>query len=203
MLRVLRHSSSGTSVPELYFGSSQKLAGLTIRHGTHSTYYHRTARGAAELCHPKTGELRSFFSSPERLHLFAKGQSILDVGCGAGTLARNLQGSAILAVGLDFYLDETQANQEYLVQGDAYRLPFISESFSCLISSWSAFHFEPISSLSQLLSEAARVLVPYGSLYLSPIQELERIHQLKNAGNRLNLRVVQCLQTGALRFEKI
>ncbi|MGE5137824.1 MAG: class I SAM-dependent methyltransferase [Rudaea sp.] len=88
----------------------------------------------------------------------------LDLACGTGRLTQPLAERGP-ATGLDAsraMLEESRhLHSAPLVQGDAFSLPFAPGSFDAVLALRLAFHFPSVDSL---LSEAARVLAPGGSL---------------------------------------
>jgi SAM-dependent methyltransferase len=92
---------------------------------------------------------------------------VLDAGCGVGNLGTSLSrrgtnGTTI--VGFDFQgtlLAEAGPGYAALVEADAHRLPFKSQSFGAAIASNSLHHFPDV---NQAIRELARVLRPGGVL---------------------------------------
>jgi SAM-dependent methyltransferase len=95
------------------------------------------------------------------------GQTVLEVGCGAGQGARWLRARGADAVGVDVSHrmlqlarrldgDEPPAGRGRWVQGDAGRLPFAASSFDLAVSSYGALPFVP--DLAPVFAEVHRVL---------------------------------------------
>jgi SAM-dependent methyltransferase len=98
-----------------------------------------------------------------RTHLPAGAGPGLDIGCGTG---RNLPVIAELGwtpIGLELSADQlrlARGRGDYLIQGDAQRLPFQRGSFSMAVSTWTSTDVERF---DWMLAEAARVLRPGGT----------------------------------------
>ena len=94
--------------------------------------------------------------------------SILEVGCGKGTLSDYIHtmGRSIVSLDIDG-LELAKAKQTYphlkLIQGDAQNLPFSDNSFDILIS---IENFEHLPDVDQHLFEVKRVLKPNGILLI-------------------------------------
>ena len=104
-----------------------------------------------------------------RLHSF---QSVLDVGCGTGTLLEMIirEFDDIRAAGLDISekmiekAEELLGDQVQLIVGDSENLPWHDSSFDLLICN-SSFHHYP--KPANVLGEMKRVLKPDGRLVIS------------------------------------
>ena len=120
--------------------TNHALTGLSIRHARKYIFYHRTARRLNDLFHPSASDLRTFFISAAEFVQFSRSQSILDVDGSDATLTENLQAYSPLTAVLDYHLDDSQLWNDFLVQEDAYQLPFRSNTFTCLASTISALH---------------------------------------------------------------
>lgn len=102
---------------------------------------------------------------------YARGRVVLDIGCGAGYGTALLATTANSAVGLDFAADAVRhAKETYnaphltFTQASATALPYPAHSFDLITA------FEVIEHLGHwrdMLSEAARVLKPYGLFLVS------------------------------------
>ena len=88
---------------------------------------------------------------------FSSAYSILEVSCGAGHFTRWLDEQGLQAIGLDFswpLLEQAKHLKiRSILQGDALRLPFISESFD-LVALITTLEFIP--NPNQALNEAVR-----------------------------------------------
>jgi len=89
---------------------------------------------------------------------FPLGATLADIGCGCGTTIRYLQALGYAAQGLDLKAEPP------LLQGDARRLPFTSQSIDGLFYECS---FSKMSHPALVLTEAHRVLKPGGRILLS------------------------------------
>ncbi len=98
------------------------------------------------------------------------GQSVLDLGCGAGHLVRDAAlatGDTGRVIGLDASEEQISAAREHcasldmveLLTGDATNLPFEDEKFDCLAS---IQMYEYIDDVDAALAESARVMKPGG-----------------------------------------
>ena len=100
----------------------------------------------------------------------ASGAVMLDLGCGTGSAGSYLAEHEASVVGLDLSLGMlTSGRSEHwfpVCQGDMRRLPFPDRAFGSVVAYYSIQHV-PRRELHTVLSEAARVLVPQGTLLLS------------------------------------
>lgn len=89
--------------------------------------------------------------------------TVLDVGCGAGAVARELASPERTTIGIDVSFDELRLAQERgsgpVVCADGRQLPFAAESYDAVVSSMGVVVIRP---LDQLFAEVARVLRPGG-----------------------------------------
>ncbi|WP_448204610.1 class I SAM-dependent methyltransferase [Azospirillum sp. sgz302134] len=107
-----------------------------------------------------------------------KGRTVVDVGCGDGSLVRHFAAEGARAVGIE--IDEGQlarARKAEPVGEESYRvgrgeaLPFEDGSVDAVVYS-NSFHHLPVAVMSDALAEAARVLSPGGRLVVvEPIAE--------------------------------
>ncbi len=106
------------------------------------------------------------------------GKEVLDVGCGAGALVRDLAARGARMTGLE--VSEAQlapalaadhgSGARYVV-GRAQRLPLADASVD-LVVFMRSLHHVPITGLDQALGEARRVLAPDGAVYAAePLPE--------------------------------
>jgi len=104
------------------------------------------------------------------------GGKILEAGCGLGRFVIFLRKRGYNAMGIDRTIEALSSSKRFdsslpLTQGDVLSLPFPDNSFQALISNGVIEHFEE--GPQQALSEAKRVLVDQGLLFLSiPISTL-------------------------------
>ncbi len=111
-------------------------------------------------------------------YLDLKGRSVLDVGCGDGSLVRFFVRQGATAVGLDSSAAaieraraaEPAGDESYHV-GSGENLPFEAASFDYVVFSNSLHHL-PVDAMDRALAEARRVLKPGGLLYIvEPLAE--------------------------------
>lgn len=92
-------------------------------------------------------------------------ETVLEVGCGPGRLARRLREErSINVVALDLSPRMVRLAGAQGVDarvGDVQSLPFPDRSFRCVIAAWMLYH---VPDLDRALAEIARVLVPGGAL---------------------------------------
>lgn len=119
-------------------------------------------------------------------NLVLPGSNILDVGCGAGRMARLLTGLGAKVTGLDpgeallerARMVEPEGDETY-VEGVGEDLPFDPESFDIAFF-FNSLHHIPGASLGQALEEARRVLKAGGTLFIAeplpagPFFEMQR-----------------------------
>ena len=101
---------------------------------------------------------------------------ILDLGCGGGHVSYQIADLTDVTVAYDVTLEmvdlvSEQAQQKGLLQiqgkqGAAEKLPFAEQSFDCVISRYSAHHWQ---SVTQAMQEIYRVLKPKGKVILVDI----------------------------------
>ncbi len=120
---------------------------------------------------------------PFALARIEQGESVLDVGCGAGVdtiIAAVMTGPHGKATGIDFVpemierakqnLEETKLDNVAFAQGSGENLPFPNESFDCVISN-GAFNLIP--DKAKAMREAFRVLKHNGKIMIAD-QVLEK-----------------------------
>jgi SAM-dependent methyltransferase len=123
----------------------------------------------------------------------APGETVLDLGCGAGKMALYAAGGGRRAAGLDvapFFLPRA-AREVDLVLGDLRRLPFRKGSFPRAYSLDVLEHLdEP--GVREVLLEARRALGPRGRLFVyTHAMESSRMASFQRAVNRLARRLGQ------------
>jgi 2-polyprenyl-6-hydroxyphenyl methylase/3-demethylubiquinone-9 3-methyltransferase len=105
--------------------------------------------------------------------LFQGVGSVLDVGCGGGFLTLELARHGVTTIGLDYSHSSLEAARERAqreapgcpvtyVHGDAYTLPFGSESFAAVTC---MDFLEHVSEPERVIAEISRVLKPGGHFY--------------------------------------
>lgn len=102
----------------------------------------------------------------EFLERFARGKSVLEVGCGTGLLLKRIETFASEARGVDLspgMLAKAKARHLQVQEASALALPFPDASFDVVCSFKVLAHVEPI---ALALQEAARVVRPNGTLVL-------------------------------------
>ena len=100
---------------------------------------------------------------------------VLDIGAGEAGLIGELRGRGIDAIGVDILLTDKQKSGPlgpYLVEADAWNLPFFDESFEFVFTFFS-FNLELRDTDTQPISEMFRVLRPGGHARLGPARPFE------------------------------
>lgn len=90
------------------------------------------------------------------------GKQILDIGCGAGSLARSLSNQGACVFGVDPNSETLEAARQAVPRGvfetaNAEALPFADHSFDGVVF-LNSFHHVPKTAMLQALQEAARVV---------------------------------------------
>lgn len=107
-----------------------------------------------------------------------RGRTVVDVGCGDGSLTRHFAGEGAQAIGIEISEEQlARARKADPVPGADYRvgrgeaLPLEDASVDAVVFS-NSFHHLPLAVMSDALAEAARVLKPQGTLVVvEPIAE--------------------------------
>ncbi len=97
-----------------------------------------------------------------RDHLWRGSGRCIDIGCGTGRDLPVIAEFGWTPVGLDLSADQLRLAHRWsraLVQGDAERLPFASDTFALALSSWTS---TDVDHFDVMLTEVARVLRPDG-----------------------------------------
>lgn len=143
----------------------------------------------------KSGLLRrlAVFEQLIRLHKIVVPSKILDLGCGAGTYVRYLAGLGHEVVGLDYSLpclhralDADPKRNGFYVGGEAYNLPFCSESFDLIVS---IGVLQALRDPERALDEMVRILRPRGLLVIEFLNAFEIIALVRSASERINGRM--------------
>jgi SAM-dependent methyltransferase len=125
---------------------------------------HAAAYAAATLRLSMADELSDF---AERLQ---PGDTLVDLGCGAGRDLKEFAKRGLRAVGLDISLPLAQIARDHsgctVSVGDLRALPFETARFSAAWASASLLHFDR-AGVAQALAEVRRVLHPHGLLFTS------------------------------------
>ena len=177
---------------ELVYNSSGELIGIRVKRTTYTSYYHRTDRGVCVL--NDTG------LNP--LALREQNVTLLDLGCGNGSLVNELNRAGVKAWGLDLYLNERQKKSALFFEGDAFQTPFKEKSFDLVFSSWSVFNYEPLFQFYSLFSELKRILKPGGMIFIQPLFNAERIDVLKIVSKKLRFSMALDTNKGWIYFIK-
>jgi len=92
-------------------------------------------------------------------------KAVLELGCGAMSLAEDSLRRAKMSAGVDLVLSALQANTvvDYPILANSDHLPFASETFDVVISQWVIEH---LPNPGQTFTEIARVLRPGGEIIL-------------------------------------
>lgn len=116
------------------------------------------------------------------MHLPETIRSVLDIGCGAGIVSRELRRRFSVVVSLDFArspLLQVKNAEIITIQGDACDLPFVDRAFEAVIATELIEHLTE-SQRRQALSEMARVSKRFIFLTV-PFQEVLEYGQVKCA----------------------
>jgi SAM-dependent methyltransferase len=132
--------------------------------------------------------LRSISASPEDL--------IVELGCGTGRITRQYAGKTLLTVAIDFSrvsllrlrdsLTPDQQKKCLLVRADVSKLPLRSGVFSKAVSFQVLEHLPSRQLRENVLSEAARVLVPHSGELIFSVYNWSRIKKRDFARGRGN-----------------
>ena len=119
------------------------------------------------------------------------GETVLDLGCGAGKLALFTAARGVKAAGVDVapYFLARAAREVDLVLGDLRRLPFRKAAFPCACSLDVLEHLDE-AGVREVLVEARRSLPSSGRLFVyTHAMESSRIARFQRAANRLARRL--------------
>lgn len=104
-----------------------------------------------------------------------KDKIVIDVGCGAGELVRELtqQGAQVIGIDTVEMLAKGKKNPpvgaEQYMPGSAVKLP-IEDSYADIVTFFASLHHVPMDGLDAALSETHRVLKPGGlAIFLEPV----------------------------------
>ena len=103
---------------------------------------------------------------------------LLDVGCGAGEMAKRIQlelGADVVALdSSQRMVDLTRERGVEAVLGDIQRLPFEDGEFDCVVAGWVLYH---VVDREQSIAECARVLRP-GGRFVAPTLDDDNLSDL-------------------------
>jgi SAM-dependent methyltransferase len=103
---------------------------------------------------------------------------LLDVGCGAGEMARRIQdelGAEVVALdSSQRMVDLTRERGVEAVLGDIQQLPFADGAFDCVVAGWVLYH---VVDRAKAISECARVLQP-GGRFVAPTLDDDNLRDL-------------------------
>ena len=103
---------------------------------------------------------------------------LLDVGCGAGEMAKRIQvelGADVVALdSSQRMVDLTRERRVEAVLGDVQRLPFGDGEFDCVVAGWVLYH---VVAREQAIAECARVLQP-GGRFVAPTLDDDNLRDL-------------------------
>jgi len=103
---------------------------------------------------------------------------LLDVGCGAGEMAKRIQvelGADVVALdSSQRMVDLTHERGIEAVLGDIQRLPFVDGEFDCVVAGWVLYH---VVDREKAISECARVLRP-GGRFVAPTLDDDNLRDL-------------------------
>lgn len=109
---------------------------------------------------------------PSLAPLNASGDKVLDLGCGDGRHLEYLKNSGVDPIGLDLSasllaIADNRSDGVPLVRGDMRQLPFEKQSFSSVLSLFTAFgYFGSLENNKPMVQEVARVIAPGGHWFL-------------------------------------
>ncbi len=176
---------------------------IHVKRGSDTILYERTHRRAWELLDSPGSEYGAFFPSTRHFARIFRDARVLDLGCGNGGLVSDLNRLGLKASGIDLYFDPQALPNRNLFPEDAFQTGFPHSSFDLITSSYSVYHYEPLSRLRELLQESLRLLSPGGRLLLSPIHESPRLAHLRELCQRLSLPFWQAPENKAIQILKI
>jgi SAM-dependent methyltransferase len=139
------------------------------------------------------GQPESFFRKLFSLGVGLPGQYILDVGTGTGLIARKFARSGAFVAGIDVSEHQIRVarettNAENLTVdfkvAKAEAIPFLNDSFDCVISSNSWQYFDKV----KAVNEIKRILRPNGLLVICYFSWLPRLDNVARASENLALK---------------
>jgi len=176
------------------------LTGVQVLRNGEQTHYERTNRRAHAIFDAPDAELGEFFRSSRDFAQIVGGGAVLDLGCGGGGLVKDLRNLGVKAFGLDLVLDSSCVPAQGFVRGDAYAPPFQAQSFRCIVSVFSVFHYEPVRAIPELLDRCMELLTPGGRILLNAIHRSEVQSALVKRAHQHGANVFQDLSDGALQI---
>jgi len=111
-----------------------------------------------------------------------KGSFILDLGAGPGTYTRAISGIGHRCLGFDYSRKALEAarkkgSEEPYIQGEAYELPFRSNTFAAVVC---VGVLQSLETPKKALKEMQRVLRPGGHLLVDGLNDLFWVHRLRS-----------------------
>ncbi len=179
------------------------LTGVRVFRNGEQTDYERTNRRAQAIFDAPNAELGEFFRSSRDFAKVMGSGAVLDLGCGGGGLVKDLRSLGVRAYGLDLVLDSSCVPAQGFVRGDAYEPPFQPESFHCITSVFSVFHYEPARAIPHILDRCIDLLVPGGRLLLNAMHRRDAHSELVKRAHQREATVFQDLTDGALQIIKV
>lgn len=201
----LQHDSHLSDSLSIHLRSNYRgdLTGIQVNRNGVRVDYERTNRRAQAIFDAPNAELGDFFRSSRDFAKIIGTGSVLDLGCGGGGLVRDLRNLGLRATGLDLVLDPSCAKLSGFVRGDAYSPPFEPESFQCIVSVFSVFHYEPVSAMPFLVDRCLNLLTPGGRLLLNALHREETRRVLVRHAQDRGATVFQDLKEGALQIVRL
>lgn len=179
-----------------------ELVAVQVTRSGRTLSYERTNRRAHAIFDTPDAELGDFFNSSRAFAKAIQGARVLDLGCGGGGFVRDLRTLGLSAWGLDLVLDSSCRKSQGYVCGDAYDPPFARESFDCITSIYSVFHYEPLSGIPALTERCLDLLTPGGRLLINAPRNRETRNTLVREAQTYGASVFESMKDGALQIIK-
>jgi len=133
---------------------------------------------------------------------------LLDLGCGVGRLTGSLADHARWVIGLDYSRSmveraqrDSQRPNALFMTGSATDLPFVSETFDCVVVSAVLQHLSG-PAVEGACAEIARVLRGQGTvLLLEGVTESARMHESPSSASHHDVAFYERLWAGTLQLE--
>lgn len=172
--------------------SMVRVSSSINRSVVHDMTYIRTGRGIADLIQDRT------YPEWSLKEVFETRGSLLDVATGRGKFVTDFRRLGIEAHGLDVALPDELLNLPYFRNADAAAMPYASETFDFVFSSYGPFYYalpggpgqltsNPLVQseyLGRIMHEMARVTKPGGRIRIAPILNVEHLGIVEMAVNR-------------------